>query len=113
MKAFLLLLLITTIAYADSLLSSSQRYIDSELAMPSDSVCLACERTTGVQRMQWLIVLSTSSRQLNEGEKSTSWIENNFQHTVHCSTGRDYVFPDDPFAMDIQMIGPFQDTHRN
>jgi hypothetical protein len=32
-----------------------------------------------------------------------------FQHTLHCSTGRDYSFEEKPFAMDVEMIGPFMD----
>ena len=98
-----------TPAMAGPLEQSREYELARQAARTGDAVSLVCELNRDGHREQWLLTLGASAVPLRAGEKSVTGLMARFQQTLHCSTGRDYSFPDEPFAMDVRMTGPFTD----
>jgi hypothetical protein len=103
---FLCVLFTATLGFGGTLEPETEQFLRSRVR-PKDSVSLVLELAVSGQRTQWLVTLSRSKKELQSGEKSSTGIVAAFQSTLHCSTGRDYRFEDKPFAVDIEMAGPF------
>lgn len=107
MKRFLLLLCTASGLGAAPVNPALQQYGGP---LQPESVRFVCEVSRGGEKEQWLISIGSSSRPLRNGEKSVSGVVAMFQRSLFCSTGREYRFPDQPFAMDVQIVGPFSDS---
>jgi hypothetical protein len=108
MKRIVPLVCLVTGLFAAPVGKDLQRYLDD--VPQAESVRFVCEVSRSGEKEQWLIAIGPSSRPIRSGEKSVSGVVALFQRSLLCSTGREYRFSDLPFAMDVQMVGPFSDV---
>jgi hypothetical protein len=113
MKSLYILFLTAGLCNAQSVFESAVEYHTRAAYGASQGVALICELKSGEDRKQWLLLLRDSSLAVKAGESSRSGIIAKFQRTLHSSTGHDYSFPDVPFAIDVEMVGPFTSTGSN
>jgi hypothetical protein len=88
-------------------LEDSREYQAARDATDRETVTLVLELTHEGHAEQWLLTLGSSARPLRSGEKSAAGLIAKFQTTLHSSTGHEHRFPDEPFAMDLRLVGPF------
>jgi hypothetical protein len=115
-KTFLLIMCATVAAAAASIGAGLQQYLQSASLVnvtpgkQAETVSFVCELSRSGERQHWLITMRPSVQLLRKNEKSVTGIVAKFQRSLFCSTGREYRFTDVPFAMDVQMVGPFHDS---
>lgn len=110
MRIVLLLLIVASAGQAQSVFEGTAEYGARMAKNATKGVIFVCELKSATETKQWLLCLRDSPRPLEDGESSRSWMTEQFQHTLHSSTGHDFSFPDEPFAMDVEMVGPFTST---